>query len=67
MNGSIAVSQKVNGISDQYRPEPLRSHRSETKSVPSPTEIHRAQRASIAESPGKDITISNRIVVFIIK
>ncbi|CAH0547734.1 unnamed protein product [Brassicogethes aeneus] len=26
LNGSIAVSQKVNGISDQYRPEPLRPH-----------------------------------------
>nr|XP_023017332.1 uncharacterized protein LOC111506490 [Leptinotarsa decemlineata]XP_023017333.1 uncharacterized protein LOC111506490 [Leptinotarsa decemlineata] len=48
LNGSVA-----NGVSDQYRPEPLRPHnREEIKKQPAPfpTETHRAHRASIAES-----------------
>ncbi|KAG5884834.1 hypothetical protein JTB14_029431 [Gonioctena quinquepunctata] len=46
-NGSIAMSQKVNGVSEPFRPEPLRAHknRDETKKQPvfSPqSEIQRA-------------------------
>lgn len=49
LNGSIAVSQKVNGVSEPYRPEPLRvqpREESHKQSFP--------QRASIAESPIKE-------------
>ncbi|KAJ8951917.1 hypothetical protein NQ314_007630 [Rhamnusium bicolor] len=57
LNGNIAVSQKVIGVSDQYKPEPLRPHnREEIKKLPAlPPDIHRAQRASIAETPIKDV------------
>lgn len=58
LNGAIAVSQKVNGVSEQYRPEPLRCrelsgvseqyrHRDENQKRP-------PQRASIAESSMKE-------------
>ncbi|CAH1159027.1 unnamed protein product [Phyllotreta striolata] len=53
MNGN--VNQKVNGMSDQYRPEPMRSPRSETKHMAIPADTHRAHRASISESPGKEV------------
>ncbi|KAJ8942187.1 hypothetical protein NQ318_009206 [Aromia moschata] len=57
LNGNVAVSQKVNGVSDQYKPEPLRPPvRDEIKKQPAslPPDTHRAQRASIAESPVKE-------------
>ncbi|KAJ8922397.1 hypothetical protein NQ315_004342 [Exocentrus adspersus] len=86
LNGNIAVSQKVSGISEAYKPEPLRPPvREDVKKQPSPLrqsvgedvkkqsvplrqtvgedvkkqpalppDTHRAQRASIAESPIKD-------------
>lgn len=53
LNGTIAVSQKVNGISDQYRPEPLRPHHRESFSQKQPSSLP-PQRASIAESPAKE-------------
>lgn len=53
LNGTVAVSQKVNGISDQYRPEPLRPHHRESFSQKQPASLP-PQRASIAESPIKD-------------
>lgn len=53
LNGSIAVSQKVNGVSDPYRPEPLRSHHRESFSHKQPSRVP-PQRASIAESPVKE-------------
>ncbi|RZC32526.1 Shroom, partial [Asbolus verrucosus] len=48
LNGNVAISQKiVNGLSDQYRAEPLRSLQKE--------DVKKSQRASIAESPTKDV------------
>ncbi|CAG9816085.1 unnamed protein product [Phaedon cochleariae] len=46
LNGNVAVSQKVSGVSEAYRPEPLKRQ---------PPDTHRAQRASIAESPVKEV------------
>ncbi|XP_049819854.1 protein Shroom isoform X2 [Aethina tumida] len=46
LNGNIAVSQKVNGVSEEYRPEPLRPHNRE--------ESRKAQRSSISEAALKD-------------
>ncbi|KAF7265264.1 hypothetical protein GWI33_021258 [Rhynchophorus ferrugineus] len=59
INGSIAVSQKVNGMSDQHRSEQLKPiHREDYKkhSIPPSTkpESHKHQRSSIAESQVKD-------------
>ncbi|KAH1009996.1 hypothetical protein HUJ05_004361 [Dendroctonus ponderosae] len=59
LNGNVAVSQKVKGLADQHRPEPLKStHRDEFKkqaaNAAARIETHRAQRASIAESPVKE-------------
>lgn len=53
LNGNVAVSQKVNGISDQYRPEPLRPRHRESFNQKQPVNLS-TQRASIAESPIKD-------------
>ncbi|KAJ8985520.1 hypothetical protein NQ317_019902, partial [Molorchus minor] len=52
LNGNVAVSQKVN-MADQYRPEPLRPRREDMKKPAQslPLDTHRAQRASIAETP----------------
>ncbi|XP_056638941.1 protein Shroom-like isoform X2 [Diorhabda sublineata] len=55
MIGNIAASQKVNGVSEQCRPESLGSqNRPESKQIKMTSETHRAQRASISESPGKE-------------
>ncbi|XP_018569832.1 protein Shroom [Anoplophora glabripennis] len=57
LNGNVAVSQKVNGLPEPYKPEPLRPHnREDMKKQPAlPPDTHRAHRASIAESPIKDV------------
>ncbi|KAL1517094.1 hypothetical protein ABEB36_000902 [Hypothenemus hampei] len=50
-NGNVAINQKLNHILEQHRPEPLKAV------LPNSIrdiETHRAQRASIAESPIKE-------------
>ncbi|XP_050298681.1 protein Shroom [Anthonomus grandis grandis] len=58
LNGKVAVSQKVNGLANQHLPEPLKPmHKEEYKKQTSTSpkvDTHRAQRASIAESPRKE-------------
>ncbi|XP_060519669.1 protein Shroom isoform X2 [Cylas formicarius] len=55
LNGNLAVSQKVNHVADQRRPEPLRStHRDDFKRTQNGADTHRAQRASIAVSTAKE-------------
>ncbi|XP_030765661.1 protein Shroom-like isoform X2 [Sitophilus oryzae] len=59
LNGNIAISQKVNGLADQHHSEQLKPiHRDDFKkqpiSPPSKSDIHKQQRASIAESPVKE-------------
>lgn len=66
LNGAIAVSEKVNGLSEQYRPEPLRSGlsreehthkvsgRSDQYRHREENQKHPPQRASIAESQIKE-------------
>ncbi|KAJ3661134.1 hypothetical protein Zmor_005547 [Zophobas morio] len=53
LNGNVAVSQKVQNGSDQYRAEPLRPlHKEDLNKSP---DLKKVQRASIAESPTKDV------------
>ncbi|XP_072396619.1 uncharacterized protein Shrm isoform X2 [Diabrotica undecimpunctata] len=56
LHGAVSVSQKVTGLSEQYRPKPLSPHKKiDSNLLPVYTDAHLIPRALITESSSKEV------------